>query len=114
MERISKLTKDLERRKSLLGVDVEHLLDKILGSRRDFGPRIAGEVNLPTQDGGEDAILILCQDSFQQVSYLNNLLVSENACMRTILRHRTCPEGHAGKEDTRLQLGYANTDTSIR
>jgi hypothetical protein len=79
---VSKLTKDLERRKSLLGVDVEHLLDKILGPRRDFGPRLAREVNLPTQDGGEDAILILCQDSFNKFLILITCWSdSENECM---------------------------------
>jgi hypothetical protein len=53
------LTEDLERREPLLGVDVEHLLDEILGSRRDVWPWLAGEVKLPSQDGGEDAVLVL-------------------------------------------------------
>ena len=53
------LTEDLERREAVLGVDVEHLPDEILGSRRDMRPWLAGEVKLAAEDGGEDAVLIL-------------------------------------------------------
>ena len=50
-------TEDVVGRDPLLGVRGEHLLDEVLGARRNAWPRIAGEVDLPPQDGVEDAVL---------------------------------------------------------
>jgi len=50
-------TEDVVGRDSLLGVRGEHLLDEVLGARRNAWPRVAGEVDLPPQDGVEDAVL---------------------------------------------------------
>jgi hypothetical protein len=54
------LTEDVVCRNPLLGVRVEHLPDEVLGALRDARPWVAGEVDLPPQDGVEDAVLRLC------------------------------------------------------
>jgi hypothetical protein len=47
-------------RNPLLGVRVEHLPDEVLCAMRNARPRVAGEVNLPSQDGVEDTVLRFC------------------------------------------------------
>jgi hypothetical protein len=54
---VAEHTEDVVGRDPLLGVSGEHLLDEVLGARRNAWPRVAGEVDLPPQDGVEDAVL---------------------------------------------------------
>jgi hypothetical protein len=54
------LTEDVVCRNPLLGVRIQHLPDKVLGALRDARPWVAGEVDLPSQDGIEDAVLRFC------------------------------------------------------
>ena len=46
----------------MLGVRNEHLPDEVLGALRDARPWVAGEVDLPSQDGIEDAVLRFCPE----------------------------------------------------
>ena len=80
------LTEDLERREAVLGVDVEHLPDEILGSRRDVRPRLAGEVELAAEDGGEDAVLILRPEGSRDEGRVKFMLVHNvNSSVETCL-----------------------------
>ena len=58
--RIGMLTEDVIRRDPPLGIGGEHLPDEVLCAAGDPRPRLAGEVDLPPQDGVEDAVLRLC------------------------------------------------------
>ncbi|BAS94669.1 Os05g0491800 [Oryza sativa Japonica Group] len=49
-------------RNPLLGVRMEHPPDKVLGAMRDARPWLAAEVDMPSQDGVEDAQQLACPE----------------------------------------------------